>query len=110
MTASNGWRADELSAIDGCGEAGIATRRGDGTLRAARTVWIVRHDGAVYVRSVNGATAAWYRGVQTCHEGELSAGRRPGCRLSRQVRPSSSAVARITADVARATTLRVDPT
>jgi hypothetical protein len=74
MTASNGWRADELSAIDGCGEVGIATRRNDGTLRAARTVWIVRHDT--------------YRGKY---------GR------------SSSAVARITADVARATSLRVDP-
>ncbi|MDX6344294.1 MAG: hypothetical protein QOH87_4432 [Trebonia sp.] len=72
MTASSGWRADELSAIDGCGEAGIATRRSDGTLRPARVVWIVRHGDAVYVRSVNG-TAAWYRGVQTCYEGELSA-------------------------------------
>lgn len=67
MTASNGWRAGELSAIDGCGEVGIATRRSDGTLRAARIVWIVRHGNAVYGRSVNGTTAAWYRGVQTCH-------------------------------------------
>jgi hypothetical protein len=75
VTASNGWRADELSTIDGCGEVDIATRRSDGTLRAARIVWIVRHGNAVYVRSVNGTTAAWYRGVQTCHEGELSAGR-----------------------------------
>ena len=50
VTASNGWRADELSTIDGCGEVDIATRRSDGT------------------------TAAWYRGVQTCH-GELSAER-----------------------------------
>ena len=85
----------------------------------------------MYVRSVNGTTAAWYRGVQTCHEGELSAGR-----LQRRVvfaeagahagegrelddaldgayrgkyGRSSSAVARITADVSRATTLRVDP-
>jgi hypothetical protein len=131
MTASNGWRADELSAIDGCGEAGIATRRSDGTLRAARTVWIVRHDGAVYVRSVNGTTAAWYRGVQTCHQGELSAGRlRRGVVFAEagthagegsglddaldaayrgKYGPSSSAVARITGDVARATTLRVYP-
>ncbi|HEY7264252.1 MAG TPA: DUF2255 family protein [Trebonia sp.] len=75
MTASNGWRVGELSAIDGCGEVGIATRRSEGTLRAARIVWIVRHGNAVYVRSVNGTTAAWYRGVQTCHQGELSAGR-----------------------------------
>jgi hypothetical protein len=92
---------------------------------------IVRHDDAVYVRSVNGTTAAWYRGVQTRHEGELSAGR-----LQRQVAfveagehtgdrsgldddldaayrdkygRTSSAVASITAAAARATTLRIDP-
>jgi len=130
VTASNGWRAGELSAIDGCGEVGIATRRSDGTLRAARIVWIVRHGNAVYVRSVNGTTAAWYRGVQTCHQGELSAGRLQrgvvfaeagahageGSELDDALDAayrgkygrSSSAVARITADVARATTLRVD--
>jgi 4-carboxymuconolactone decarboxylase len=51
VTASNGWRADELSTIDGCGEVDIATRRSDGTLRAARIVWIVRHGNAVYVRA-----------------------------------------------------------
>ena len=108
MTASNGWRADELSMIDGSGEVDIATRRSDGT------------------------TAAWYRGVQTCHEGELSAGglqsgvafaevgahAGEGSGLDdalldaahrRKYGRSSSAVARITADVSRATTLRVDP-
>ena len=45
VTASNGWRADELSTIDGCGDVDIATRRSDGTLRAARTVRIVLHIG-----------------------------------------------------------------
>jgi Uncharacterized protein conserved in bacteria (DUF2255) len=107
VTASNGWRAGELSMIDGSGEVGIATRRSDG------------------------ATAAWYRGVQTCREGELSAGRlqrglvfvEVGTRagegsglddaLDAACRGkggrSSSAVARITADIARAMTLRVDP-
>ena len=94
-------------------------------------MWIVRHGNAVYVRSVNGTTAAWYRGVQTCHEGELSAGRlqrgvvfaEAGARAGEgsglddaldaayrgKYGRSSSAVVRITADVARATTLRVDP-
>ena len=125
------WRAGELSLIDGCGEVDIATRRSDGTLRAARTVWIVRHGDAVYVRSVNGTTAAWYRGVRTCHEGELSAGRLQRGVVFAEVGThagegsglddaldatyrakygrSSSAVVCITADVARATTLRVDP-
>jgi hypothetical protein len=131
VTASNGWRAGELSAIDGCGEVDIATRRSDGTLRAARIVWIVRHGDAVYVRSGNGTTAAWYRGVQTCREGELSAGRLQrgvvfveagahageGSGLDDALDVAyrgkygrlSSAVVRITADVARAATPRVDP-
>jgi hypothetical protein len=124
------WTPSELDALDSTGEVEVATRRGDGTLRSARIVWIVRHGGAVYVRSVNGATAAWYRGVQARHTGELTAGR-----LQRDVAfveagahaggdsdlddaldaayqhkyGRGSAVAHITADAARATTLRVDP-
>jgi len=50
VTASNGWRADELSTIDGCGEVDIATRRSDGTYAALATVhtgpqgtWSYRH-------------------------------------------------------------------
>lgn len=74
-----GWSPAELDAIDRTGEVDIATRRSDGTLRPARIVWIVRHrdasSDAVYVRSVNGTTAAWYRGVQARHEGKLTAGR-----------------------------------
>jgi hypothetical protein len=125
VTGPGGWRAGELSLIDGSGEVGIATRRGDGTLRAARIVWIVRLADVMYIRSVNGTTAARYRGVQTRHQGELNAGRlRRGVafveagahadegsglddaldgRLPRQVRPLVGAVSRITADVARAT-------
>jgi hypothetical protein len=94
-------------------------------------VWIVRHGDAVYVRSVNGTTAAWYRGVQTRHQGELTAGRLQRGVVFVEVGThagedsglddaldaayrarygrSSGAVARITADAARATTLRVDP-
>ena len=131
MTGPGGWRADELSLIDGSGEVGVATRRDDGTLRAARIVWIVRLADAVYIRSVNGTTAAWYPGVQTRHEGELNAGRlRRGVAFVEagahagegsglddalddayraKYGHSSGAVSRITADVARASTLRVDP-
>ena len=94
-------------------------------------MWIVRHGNAVYVRSVNGTTAAWNRGVQTCHEGELSAGPLQRGVVSAEAGThagegsglddtldaaycgkygrSSTAVARITADAARATALRVDP-
>ena len=68
------WTAAELGAVDDTAEIHIASRRGDGTLRPARIVWVVRHDDALYVRSVNGPDAAWYRGVQARHQGEISAG------------------------------------
>ena len=65
MTAVSGWTADELATINDTGEVDVATRRQDGSLRTARIVWIVRHGDAMYVRSVNGTSAAWYQGVQT---------------------------------------------
>jgi hypothetical protein len=99
VTASNGWRADELCTIDGCGEVDIATRRSDGTSRAVRIVWIVRHGNAVYVRLVNGTTTAGCSGLDDALDAAI---RGKYGRLS-------SAVVRITADVARATTLRIEP-
>ena len=73
VIASNGWRADELSTIDGSGEVGVVfveagTHAGEGS-------------------GLDDALDAAYRG---------------------KYGHSSSAVARITADAARATTLRVD--
>ena len=43
----------------------IATRRADGTLRKPRIIWVVRLGDSLYVRSVNGPDAAWYRGART---------------------------------------------
>jgi hypothetical protein len=55
-------------------ELTIASRRADGSLRPGRTIWAVEHDGELYVRSVNGPDAAWYRGTRTRHEGQVTAG------------------------------------
>ena len=122
MTA---WTPSELAAVGGADELHIATRRDDGTLRTARIVWVVRHGDALYVRSVNGRGAAWYRGVQTRYQGHISAGgvqtdvtfldadhaldddldsayRR---KYGRYPEPTE----RITAPAARETTLRLDP-
>ncbi len=38
------------------------------------TIWAVRHGGELYIRSVNGPTAAWYRGAQARHQARVSAG------------------------------------
>jgi len=68
------WTSHELDTIDTTDELRIATARGDGTLRTARIVWVVRLGDGLYVRSVNGPDAAWYRGTQTRHEGRISSG------------------------------------
>lgn len=38
------------------------------------TVWVVPFGDSLYVRSVNGRRAAWFRGIQETHEGRISAG------------------------------------
>ena len=71
MTA---WTSDELSKIGAAEELQIAPARRDGTLRNPVTIWVVRHGDDLYVRSVNGRTAAWFRGAQVRHEGHIQAG------------------------------------
>jgi hypothetical protein len=70
------WTSDELSRIGEADELEIASLRPDGSLRRPRTIWAVRHGDDVYVRSVNGADSAWYRGVQQRHQGHIPAGGR----------------------------------
>jgi hypothetical protein len=71
MTA---WTSDELTKIGTAEELEIAPRRGDSTLRKPVTIWVVRHGDDLYVRSVNGRPAAWFRGAQERHEGHIQAG------------------------------------
>jgi hypothetical protein len=69
-----GWTNDELTQIEAATELEIASLRHDGTLRHATTIWVVRVGDDLYVRSVNGRTAAWFRGTQVRHEGRVRAG------------------------------------
>ncbi len=71
MTA---WTSDELAKIGSAEELQIASLRRDGTLRNPVTIWVVRYGEDLYVRSVNGRTGAWFRGVQVRHEGRIRAG------------------------------------
>ena len=68
------WKTDELNRIGAADEVRIAARRADGTLRKPVIVWIVRAGDDLFVRSVNGRNAAWFRGVQARNEGRLQAG------------------------------------
>lgn len=68
------WTDNELTRVGSAEELQIAARRGDGTLRKPVTIWVVRLGDDLYVRSVNGRTSAWFRGVQARYEGHIQAG------------------------------------
>src|SRR5437870_4267379 len=68
------WTSDELNKIGAAEELRIAPLRRDGTPRNPVTIWVVRVGDDLYVRSVNGRTAAWFRGTQARHEGRIRAG------------------------------------
>ena len=67
------WTSEELNKIGTAEELQIASLRDNGTLRNLVTIWVVRLGDDLYVRSVNGRTSAWFRGVQTRHEGHICA-------------------------------------
>ncbi len=68
------WTNDELGKIGAAEELEVASLRGDGTLRKPVTIWVVRVGDDLYVRSVNGRTATWFRGAEDRHEGRIRAG------------------------------------
>jgi len=118
------WTDQELDRFARADELRIAGRREDGTLRKLVIIWMVTHEGNLYVRSVNGADAAWFRGTQQTGSGHITSGpvdrdvtftRETGLddvldkAYAAKYPTWKSAVDSINSPVARATTLRVDP-
>jgi hypothetical protein len=66
------WTDDELAKIDAAEELEIAALRPDGTSRKPVTIWVVRVEQGIYVRSAYGTNAAWYRATKVHHEGAIS--------------------------------------
>ena len=67
------WTSNELTKIGSAEELKIASLRRDGTLRKPVIIWVVRLGDDLYVRSVNGRTASWFRVTQVRHEGRIQA-------------------------------------
>jgi hypothetical protein len=65
------WTDDELNKIDAAEELEIAALREDGTSRKPVTIWFVRVEEGIYVRSGYGTSAAWYRATKVRHEGHI---------------------------------------
>jgi hypothetical protein len=68
------WTSEELGKIGTAEELEIMSLRHDDTLRNPVTIWVVRVGDDLYVRSVNGRTSGWFRGVLTRHEGRIQSG------------------------------------
>jgi hypothetical protein len=121
------WTSDELTKIGTAEELQIASLRRDGTLRKLVTIWVVRFGDDLYVRSVNGRTSAWFRGVQTRHEGHIRAGgvgkdvtfvEEPDPNINEQIdaayrtkyrRYAASIISHITSPEARSATIKLVP-
>ncbi|MGO8726417.1 MAG: DUF2255 family protein [Streptosporangiaceae bacterium] len=123
------WSQEDLGLLGGAGEVEVSSVRRDGSLSRARTVWIVRVGDELYLRSVNGPDAAWYRSTRSRHQGrieargvardvtwiDVDATGQPAvepavdAEYARKYRGSTSAIAHITSPLARTTTMRADP-
>ena len=118
------WTTDELARLDSTDELHISGRRADRSLRKPVIIWMVTHNDDLYVRSVNGADAAWFRGTQIAGLGHISAGGvdkdvaftrvtdlddELDAAYSAKYPQYRSAVDSINSAVARTTTTRVDP-
>lgn len=68
------WTPAQLDAIDAEDDLTIITRRSDGSLRDPVIVWVVRHDGNLYIRAVRGRTSPWFRGALSRREGMIQSG------------------------------------
>lgn len=67
------WTAEELNKIGTTDEVQIAPSRPDGTLHPYTTIWIVRSDDDLYVRSYRGRAGGWFRHALQSHEGRVRA-------------------------------------
>jgi hypothetical protein len=68
------WASDELDKIGKADELEITPLRRDGTLSKPVTIWVVRLNDDLYIRSYRGRGGSWFRAAQVCHEGRIRAG------------------------------------
>jgi hypothetical protein len=68
------WTSDELATIGRAEELQLASLRDDGTLRPYVTIWVVRADDELYVRSARGPASRWYVRALRAGAGHISAG------------------------------------
>ncbi|HTT95448.1 MAG TPA: DUF2255 family protein [Solirubrobacterales bacterium] len=68
------WNPTELEQLAVAREIEVSALREDGALTKPVTIWAVRAEGDLYVRSVRGGAGRWYRAAGERHEGRIEAG------------------------------------
>jgi hypothetical protein len=68
------WTGDQLDSVARAEEVQITSVGRDGVLSKPVTVWVVRQGDDIFVRSVRGRSAHWFRGTQERQEGRIRAG------------------------------------
>jgi hypothetical protein len=68
------WNPTQLARIAAAPEIEISSLREDGSLTKPVTIWAVRVDEELFVRSVRGSHGGWYKGAERRHEGRIEAG------------------------------------
>jgi hypothetical protein len=67
------WNPAELETIAAAREVEISSLREDGALTKPVTIWAVRVEDELYVRSVRGDAGGWYKAAERRHEGRIEA-------------------------------------
>lgn len=65
---------EELDRIGGAEELQLSSRRFNGTMRPAVTIWGVREGDDIYIRSAHGGGNGWYRRAVASGHGQIRAG------------------------------------
>jgi hypothetical protein len=119
------WNPTELERIAAAREIEVSSLREDGALTKPVTIWAVRVEDELFVRSVRGEEGGWFKAAEQRHEGRIEAGsdaadvafedapHHRDAEIDDAYRSKygypSSPVDSITTDAARATTIRVVP-
>ena len=71
---ASGWTDDELARVGDADELEISSRRPDGSERPFVTIWAVRVDDGLYIRSAYGPDNPWYRRAVHSGAGRIRSG------------------------------------
>ncbi|WP_327633848.1 DUF2255 family protein [Kribbella sp. NBC_00482] len=69
----SGWSEQDLERVGQATELQVSSRRTDGSLRPFVTIWVVRADDDLYVRSAHGTDNPWFRRATISGRGRIRA-------------------------------------